>query len=161
MSYTKEAQLPIKRYGTPRNPQLTDGITSIEMTYPPEAGSPGPDYLENMSLSTTIGGLRRKQSDSWLRRIEIRWVEPSGFIPDTIFEMMQGGGDRTKTFTYTHHRPIQSQLGTGRETTDANGVIPITGFIEKFKPVRIGQDGSGTQMHACLLIFQESDEVTP
>ncbi len=161
MAFALESQLTIKRYGRPRNPQLSDGTTTVEFTYPPEAGSPGPDYVENNSFSTTIGGLRRKQSDSWLRRIEIRWFEPSTFIQDTIFAMMRGGGDRTKAFTYTHHRRIESQLGPGIEATDANGVIPITGYIERFKPKWIGQDASGTQAHACLLIFQESDEVTP
>lgn len=161
MTFTKEAQLPIRRYGTAKNPQLSDGTTTIEFSYPPQPGSTV-KYETNQSLHQTIGGTRRSQEDSMIRVARISWLEPSDFIPNTILEMMYGGGDRTVLLTYTHHRRIFSQLGDGVEPTDTNGVIPITGFIQKpFDPQFAGHDFSGTQMSLCSMIFIESDEVQP
>jgi hypothetical protein len=162
MAATKDAQLAIQRFGTSSNPKLSDGSQEIEFTYPPSADSPGPEYMENASLHTTVGGSRRKQSDSLIRVVRIKWLEPSNFIPTTILEMMYGGGDRTKTFTYTHHRPILSQLGSGVEPDVGGGIVPIKGFIQPpFRPQFAGTDIGGTQMFMCQLFFIESDEVQP
>jgi len=160
MAFTIDTQKPIKRF-TARNPGVRDGTINLEFTYPPENGSPGVDYVENASFSQTVGGQQRKQSDSWVRRVNIRWIEPSNFIPTKMFEIMRGSGNRARNaLTYVHHREILSQL-PGTENEFQPGIGQLFGHIISFKAKRIGRDSTGTQMYRCNLIFQEADEVKP
>lgn len=160
MGVVKDPQLTIQRFGLPHNPKLSDGPNEIEFTYPPDAKSGAVQREINHSLHTTIGGARRIQADSSTRVARISWFEPSNFIPTSIEEMLYGAGDRTVQLSYTHCRPIISQLGDGVEPDDGNGIVIISGFIlPPFRYQRIGKDISGTQEYMCSMVFIESEEV--
>ncbi len=144
-----------------RNPRLTDGTTEVEMTYPPQSGSPGPTEKENASFQTTLGGSERKQADSWLRSVIIQWKEPGNFVPTKIHELMRGGGNRSRnTLTYKHHAEVLSQL-PGVEA-DEDGVVPLNGFIRRFiaRPTGLVTE-DGLRWYQCELRFQEANEVQP
>lgn len=158
-TFTIDAQKPIIR-ATGRNPGLSDGDETLEFTYPPSNDSPGIDSKENASFSVTVGGRQRKQADSFLREVDIRWLEPSNFIPTKIREIMRGKGNRARNaLTYIHHREVDSQL-PGIETEFSAGIGKLIGFVRLFRSPRIGRDSTGTQMFQCRLVFQEANEVT-
>lgn len=157
-TFTLDAQKPLIR-ATSRNPGLIGGSTTLEFTYPPSRELV--EEMENASFATTIGGSQRKQADSWVRKVSLEWLEPSNYIPEKIYEMMRGGGNRAlSSITYIHLRPMPSQL-PGVENEYAPGLGKLMGYIADFKAPRVGRDASGTQMFKCRLVFQEADEVTP
>lgn len=157
-TFTIDTQPTIRR-ATSRNPGLSDGTIVLEFSFPPEQMKIR--YVENASFQVTLGGQQRKQSDSWVREVDLTWVEFSNFIPTKIHEIMRGGGNRARNnLTYIHHREILSQLA-GTEVEFAAGIGQLNGFVKLFDPKRIGKDKSGTQMYRCRLVFQESNEVQP
>ncbi len=158
-TFTLQAQ-PIIQRATSRNPGISDGINPIEFSYGPNNKSLGIDYVENASFSNTLGGQQRKQSDSWLRTVDIRWREFSNFIPTKMHEFMRGQGNRARNnLTYIHHREILSQL-PGIEVEFAPGIGQLQGHIRLFKPKWRGKE-NGNDVYDCHLIFQEANEVQP
>lgn len=158
-TFTIQPELPKVR-ATSRNPGISDGTISLEFTYGPQSDSAGIRYVENASFSSTLGGQERKQSDSWIRRVDIKWKEFSDFIPTKMHEIMRGQGNRARNnLTYIHHRKILSQL-PGTEVEFAPGIGQLQGHIRLFTPVWIGKE-NGNDAYQCHLIFQEANEVQP
>lgn len=149
-----------KTRATSRNPGISNGTTELEFTYGPQTGSKGIRYVENADFSQTQGGQERKQADSMVRQVDIKWKEFSNFIPMSLLEMMRGGGNRAiSNLTYIHHRQILSQL-PGIEVEHSPGIGMLNGHIRLFDPVWIGKEGTN-DVYQCRLIFQESNEVQP
>lgn len=157
--FTTQPELPKTRTSL-RNPGVSDGTTSLEFTYGPNSKSIGIRYVENASFSSTLAGQERKQSDSMIRRVDIRWREFSDFIPVEMFKLMRGQGNRARNnLTYIHHRKILSQL-PGIEVEFAPGIGQLQGHIRLFVPTWVGKE-NGNDVYDCHLIFQEANEVQP
>ncbi len=163
MAYSEDPEQPKIRIGTRSNPRITDGVTTIETTYPPNNTSPLLGSNENASFQQTLGGEERKQADAWTRSVEIRWLEPGDFVVSQLLQIWRGGGNRARNaLTYVHHRKIFSQLGDGVESEFEPNHGRLIGFIRNFVPRETGKrTETGLIWYRCVLQFQEGKEVQP
>jgi hypothetical protein len=132
------------------NPRLIDGADVIEFTYPYTSAPGLAEAAENISEFVTIGGARRKQADSDKYRFTVNWFEPNNNVPERIYDLREGSGDRTVTVTYVH--PISI---VGRADFDASSGGKLICYIAGFRALRVGEQDS-KQMYRCSLTLQEA-----
>jgi hypothetical protein len=144
---TQETIVRVKNH----NPRLIGPSDTIEFTqdFSIVRGIDMP--RENRREFTTLGGAKRKQADTDKYRFTVAWFEPNNNVPERIYTMRDGGGDRTVTVTYIHSNEV-----IGRADYDGTSGGAIVGFIASFRATQRGVNQAGTRNYLCELEIQEA-----
>ena len=143
---TQEPILKSKAY----NPRLDDGTDLIEFTYDFSSAIGAERPVENIREFTTLGDAKKKQAEDDKYRITLVWFEPNNNVPERLYTMRAGGGDRTVQVTYIHSNHI-----IGRADYDAQSGGRIDGYIADFAAAKAGRSG-GFIHYKCSLTIQEA-----
>jgi len=132
------------------NPRVIGPSDTVEFTYPHSVVTGLEDPAENIREFTTIGGAKRKQAETDKYRFTVQWFEPTNNVPERLYTMRAGGGDRTVAVTYVHPWSVP-----GRADYDAESGAQIDGYIADLKFRRVGDGPGGVQRYKCSITIQE------
>lgn len=131
------------------NPRIIGGSDTVEFTFD-YATAPGLDEaVENIREFTTLGDKKKKQAEDDKYRFTITWFEPTNNVPERLYAIRAGSGDRTVTVTYVHSIEI-----IGRANLDAYSGGAVTCYIAGLRWSRTGQHDS-KQIYRCSITLQE------